>query len=199
MTAQTSLQTPPSTPPNGQDGKQTPPQTPPPNETPATWETWLAAQPEAQRQQIETLHSTHTAGLKSALDSERQSRRDLEKQVKDLAKAEKDGSDAQQRLNSIATELETANRRADFYETASKPEIGLVDVKAAWVLTNAEADVYFDRKGSVNFELLKREHPSLFAQPRPTPRGNIGNGAGQGGQGSGADMNAIIRSAAGRT
>lgn len=141
-----------------------------------TWDNWLAKQPEDQRDAINGLADKRNAGWKTALESERQQRKDLEKQVRDLAKNAEAGSKAQQDLTALADQLTTAERRADFYEAAAKPEIGLVGVKAAWTLMNAEAERYFDRKGNPNFDLLKTEHPYLFGQKKPTPTGNQGNG-----------------------
>lgn len=167
-------------------------------QTEATWDTWLAAQPDEQRMTIETLFNAHTAGLRNALNNERESRKTMEKQLRDMAAKESAGSDAQTRLEAMAEDIAKANRRADFYEAASKPETGLSDVKAAWIIINANAEEYIDRKGSVNFELLKREHPGLFAQAKPVPRANAGTGTNQP-PSPAADMNAAIRRAAGRT
>ena len=100
-------------------------------------------------------------------------------------------------MTQFADQLTAAERRADFYEAAAKPEIGLVGVKAAWVLMNAETDRYFDRKGNPNFDLLKQEHPYLFGQAKTTPKGNQGNGT-NGQTPAGQSINDMIRNAAGR-
>lgn len=165
--------------------------------TPDSWESWLATQPEDQRTTISSLYEKQTAGLKSALDNERQQRKDFEKQARELAKTAEKGSDAEKQLTQMADQYAAAERRADFYEAAAKPEIGLVGVKAAWTLMNAEADRYFDRKGNPNFDLLKQEHPYLFGQVKPTPKGNQGNGT-NGQTSAGQSINDMIRAAAGR-
>lgn len=146
------------------------------SETPESWDAWLATQPEAQRTTIASLYEKQTSGLKSALTEERTQRKDLEKQIRDLAKGAEAGSKAQQDLTGMADQLAASERRADFYEAAAKPEIGLTGVKAAWVLMNADPGTYFDRKGNPDFDLLKQEHPYLFGQVKPVPRGNQGNG-----------------------
>ena len=164
---------------------------------PETWEAWVAARPEAERTQITALYEKQTAGLKTALDSERDTRKGLEKQVRELAKDAEKGSKAEKDLTALADQLSAEQRRADFYESAAKPEIGLVGTRAAWTLMNAEPDRYFDRKGNPNFDLLKQEHPYLFGQKPPVPRGNQGNGT-QGQQHTGQTMNDMIRAAAGK-
>lgn len=167
------------------------------SETPASWDAWLQARPEAERAQITALYDAQTSGLKTALESERETRKGLEKQVRELAKGAEAGSKAQEDLNALADQLAGEQRRADFYEAAAKPETGLTGVKAAWVLMNAEADRYFDRRGNPNFDLLRQEHPYLFGQKAPTPKGNQGNGT-QGQTPTGQSMNDMIRRAAGR-
>lgn len=170
-------------------------------ETPATpdsWDAWLATQPEAQRPTITALYEKQTAGLKSALENERTQRKDFERQLRNAAKAADDGSKAQQDLTAMADQLAIAERRADFFRDAANPKLELVGVSAAWTLMNADAERYFDRKGNPNFALLKEEHPYLFAQPKPLPKLNGGNGTQQQQQGV-VGMNELIRAATGRT
>jgi hypothetical protein len=191
--------TPPNQPPPAVPGQQPNPQDPANNpaegETSATWESWIAAQPEPAR----ALYETHTQGLRSALESERTQRKTFETQLRDQAKKLEAGSEAQTRLTEMADELERANRRADFYESAAKPDVGVTDVVGAWAIINAMPEDYLDRKGSVNFALLKQRHPGLFGRPPAVPRGNAGSGAGQGDGGGKNDMNAYIRRQAGRS
>lgn len=166
--------------------------------TPETWDAWLQAQPEAQRPTITSLYEKQTAGLKSALNDERTQRKEFEKQLRDAAGKLEKGSEAEKQVNQLADQLAASERRADFYEAAAKPEIGLTGAKAAWVLMNAEADRYFDRKGNPNFDLLKQEHPYLFGQVKPVPKGNQGNGT-QGSAAGTSSINDDIRRAAGYT
>lgn len=185
--------TPPST-------TQTSSATPPPSQsaTPATWDEWLAAQPEAQRAVIADLHSKKVQTLEGTLTKERDDRKKLEKDLREMAGKAEAGSDAQNKLTAMADQVAVSDRRADFYEAAAKPEVGLVDIKAAWLIANAEPNVYFDKRGNLQIDQLKKDHPALFAQPKPAPRANAGNGT-QNADGSGAvSMNDFIRRAAGR-
>lgn len=154
-----------------------------------TFDGWLGEQPD----EIKELLDGHTKGLKSALTSERDTRKNLEKQVRDLAaKAEKD-SEAQTQLAGIADQLGEADRKADFYETAHTA--GVTNLKLAY--TVAMQDEMFDRRGQVNFDTMKTQYPELFGKVS-TPPGNAG--AGTDTQPSPAkDMNRFIRTAAGRT
>ena len=53
---------------------------------PASFEAWLAAQTE----EVKALYTQHVTGLKGALDSEREQRKQAEKAAKERAKAEED-------------------------------------------------------------------------------------------------------------
>jgi len=150
---------------------------------------WLKGQPE----EIRTMLDDHTKGIKTALDSERGNRKELEKQLRDLAgKAEK-GSQAEQELTGAADKIAEADRKADFYEAAHAA--GVRNLKLAY--TVAVSDEMFDRRGGVNFELLKQHYPELFGTTQKAPAGNAGSGTG-GSQATGATMNDWIRHKAGR-
>lgn len=165
-------------------------------ETPETWDAWLASRPEAERTVVTKLYESQTTGLRSALQSERDGRKALETQIRELQKSAEKGSASETKLTEMVTQLEAANRRADFLEAAVKPEVGLADLEAAWVLVNAKPDDYLTKRG-IDFALLKERHPGLFRAPTPTPRGNAGSGTGNSTP-SGATMNDFIRRAAGR-
>lgn len=156
---------------------------------PGTFEAWLAGQDEA----VKGLLTQHTAGLRSALESERTQRSELAKQLKEI-KPEK-GSEAEKSLQELQGKLEAAERRAQFAEDAHKPEIGCVNAKAAWALAMAEG--LFDGRGNPNWAALKQMAPELFTTPGAA-RGNAGAGTGQAPQPAGG-MNEFIRRAAGRT
>lgn len=137
-----------------------------------TWDDWYDEQPEDVRGLLED----HTKGLKSALEKERDQAKTLSKQLKGLSGKLEEGSAEREQLEALTSEIEAANARADFYEQASDPAIGLVDAKAAWVLIQADPDTY-TRRGKPDFAALKEAHPGLFSQAAPTPRGNAGSGA----------------------
>lgn len=141
------------------------------NETPETteevaplvWDEWFGEQGEP----VQELINTHTAGLKSALDSERGERKNLQKQLKSLSQQAEEGSDLRASLDKLTADTETANARADFFEAASDPALGLRDAKLAWSILSANPDE-FTRRGKPDFAALKEAHPILFEKPRST-------------------------------
>jgi len=164
--------------------------------TPETWDAWLAAQPEEQRTVVTRLYEAQTTGLRSALQSERDGRKALETQIRELQKSVEKGSESERKLTEMVTSLESANRRADFLEAAVKPDVGLADLEAAWIIVQAKPDDYVGKRG-VDFALLKERHPGLFKSVPQTPRGNAGSGTTSDAP-NGANMNDFIRKAAGR-
>lgn len=156
---------------------------------PLEYDAWLSSQPD----EVKTLLDGHTKGLKSALDSEREARKNLEKQARDLAgKAEK-GSEAEKQLTELANTIAESDRRGDFYEAAHAA--GVSNLKLAY--TVAVQDEMFDKRGNVDFEALKKVYPELFGG-RKAPDGNAGNGTGNN-KPAGKSMNDFIRTAAGRS
>lgn len=153
-----------------------------------TFDTWHKGLGESEK----ALLDNHVTGLKSALDAERGAKKDLEKQLRDLAgKAEK-GSEFEKQLSETADKLVKESKRADFHEAAHAA--GVKNLKLAWTVVNQ--DELFKRDGSPDFDELKKGYPELFASTTNTNAG-AGSGAGQNGAG-GASMNDIIRQAAGR-
>ncbi len=153
-----------------------------------TFDAWQKSLPDEQKGLIES----HVKGLKSALDSERGSRKDLEKQLRDLAKKAEAGSDAQTQLTKLADDLSTADRKADFYEAAHAA--GVKNLKLAF--TVAVTEEMFDKHGRVSFDEMKKSYPELFGTTT-TPRGDAGSGTDRKPK-AGNEMNDFIRSAAGR-
>ena len=169
--------------PEGQTDKKTS------DEKPQDFATWMAAQDE----QTQKLYEEHTSGLKSALDSERETRRTLEKKLREAASAAEEGSEARAKLEEAATAAETAGAQADFYESAHTA--GVADLRLAWVAVQ-EDDRLRDSSGRADFARLKEKHPSLFADAKKIPAGHAGAGASQ--DVPKADVNANIRKAVGR-
>jgi hypothetical protein len=155
-----------------------------------TFEAWLDQQEDA----VKALYEQHTAGLRSALQNERASNKDLTKQLKDLSTQLEEGSEARTKLEQITKQLEAVQGQADFYEEAVSQ--GVADLRLAWLAVQAEPDEFI-RRGHVDFERLKERHPNLFGKPPVTPQGHAGSGAGQQGAPT-KDMNAFIRRSAGR-
>ena len=168
-----------------QDGRDTQQQ----GGTPASFDEYLAGQPET----IRALHAESVKGLKSALEAERETRKGLEKQVRDMAgKAEK-GSEAQGELEKLADKIAASDKRADFYEAAHSA--GVTDIRLAHIV--AEQEQLFDRKGNPDFETMKKQHPALFGGTPPAPAGNAGAGT-QTPPGGAPSINDRIRALAGR-
>jgi len=173
----------------GASGTQAPEaQTPP---LPETFEAFLDAQPA----EIQGLYETHTKGLKAALDSERSQRGDLTKQLRELLPKAEKGSELEATLNATMAKLEDAERRAEFLEEATKPEIGCRSkyIKTAYMAAQAEGMI--DAKGRVDWLALKAAYPEMFGEP--TPKGNAGNGT-QAPPAAAISMNDLIRRKAGR-
>ena len=153
------------------------------------FDAWIKDQPEPVKQLLDA----RTAGLKSALASERDAHSALEKQVRELAaKATKD-SDAQVQLTKLADEMSETNRKAEFYEAAHAA--GVANLKLAYLA--ATQDGLFDKRGGVNFEAMKQTYPELFGGRKP-PEANPGSGTGNQPP-TAATMNDFIRAAAGRS
>ena len=161
-------------------------------ETPAaTWETVLAALPEEQQ----GLYNQHVQGLRTALQSERDQHQDLARQLREATQRLEEGSETRQQLEQLTGQIEVANQRADFFEQATQPEIGCSSPRLAWLA--AQEVEAFDRRGNVNWAVLKEQFPELFGQAtKKQPPGNAGSGTSTPPAAQG--MNAFIRRQAGR-
>jgi hypothetical protein len=158
-------------------------------EAPESWEAFLEEQPEPVRE----LYDSHTQGLRSALQSEREQRRDHERQLRELSDQLEEGSEAREALERMQTELERTNQRMAFYEEAPND---LRNPRLAWLA--AQESEAFDRRGNPDWDYLREEYPELFRhERRRTPPGNAGSGSGSGTPET-FDMNDAIRRAAGR-
>ena len=159
---------------------------------PQTLPEWIGTiEDETQRETVNGLLAAHVGKLEKALSSERETRKDLEKQVRDLASKAEKGSDSQKQLEELANNLEEAGRKSNFYEEAHKA--GVSNLKLAFVV--ATQDDLFDKRGNVDFEQMKESYPELFGAKK-VPDGNAGSGNGK--TPDGKSMNAFIRKAAGR-
>jgi hypothetical protein len=153
------------------------------------YDSWISAQAEP----VKAMLGGHIKGLKSALESERESRKATERQLRELAGKAEAGSDAQKKLTEVADQVSEADRKADFFEAAHGA--GVANLRLAYLA--ATTDDMFDKRGQVNFETMKTKYPELFGgKPKP-PEGNAGSGTGTG-QPENKSMNDFIRAAAGR-
>lgn len=156
-----------------------------------TFESWLTGQDEA----TQSLIGDHIAGLKSALDSERNGRKTLEKQLRDAAKQLESGSEAQKQLEQMAADLNAASTRASFYEAAHGA--GVRNLPLAFIAAR-EAGL-LDGDGIANLKAMQERFPELFAAPGPTAvPSHAGNGTQRPAPASEPSMDAFIRKAAGR-
>lgn len=155
------------------------------------FDTWLGEQPEHVRKGYEG----KTQGLHSALQTERDQRKEIARQLKDLAPRAEKGSELEKALGETSTRLEQAEQRAAFYEDAIKPEIGCTNVKAAFLV--ASADNLFKRSGEPDWAAIKAAAPELFGTRIKTPPGNAGSGNGSPPPAK-VGMNEWIRAASGR-
>lgn len=155
------------------------------------FDTWIGTQPE----HIKTGLDKHVHGLKSALESERNSRTNLEKQIKTLGKAAGEGTELKEQLDKLSGDLVEERIKNQFFLDAHEAKV--TNVKLAWLA--AKAEELIDSKGVADFATLRQSNPELFAIAKTVvPPGNQGNGRGQEGERK-VTMNDLIRQAAGRT
>ena len=157
---------------------------------PVTFEDWYETL-EPERQEV---LDAHIDGLKSALKSERDERKAVERQLRDLAKQADEGSELRAQLDRMATEAQTATAKAEFFQAGHAANVK--NLRLAW-LAATDAGLVDAKTGECDFGKLKQVAPELFAQ-KPTTSNNAGNGAGQTGAAQ-PSMNDWLRQAAGRT
>jgi hypothetical protein len=148
-----------------------------------SFDSWLASQDETTKGLVTSRFST----LESTLSTERNERKELAKQLKKMTGDLDANSEAAQKLTTLTSELESAQRRAEFVEAAALA--GCTNPKLAYLAAQAD-----DLK---TIDQVKAAYPALFATLRP-PATNAGQGARQP-PGGAATMNDMIRRAAGRT
>jgi hypothetical protein len=135
--------------------------------TELTFDAWVQSQDD----KIKGLLEGHTSGLKTALVSEREARKALEKQLKDLAgKAEK-GSELEKQLADLANQSAQNTERAEFYEAAHGA--GVSNLKLAYAIAREEGLI--DAKGRVDFDEMRKAFPELFKSTQRSS-GNAGSG-----------------------
>ena len=172
------------TPPNTQAQPGAQPQ----QNTPQTFETFLASQPE----EVQRLYQEHSTGLLNTVKATRQERDDLSKQIKELLPKVEKGSATEAALNEMQLRLEAAEGKAKFLEEAVRPGVDCRNPKAAYAL--AVASELFDRRGNPDWTALKAEAPELFG--KITAPANAGSGTSN--PPKQADMNMWIRRSSGR-
>lgn len=156
-----------------------------------SFDSFLANQPD----DVKALYEANVSGLKSALESERDSRKKLTEQVKSLLPQVEKGSELERKLAETAKLLSEAeqreaeiSKRAKFAEEAIRPGVNCVNIKAAYAF--AKAENLFSEQGEPDWKKLKELAPELFRNAPVTKAGASGKTAGD-------DINAALRRAAG--
>lgn len=157
---------------------------------PVTFETVYKALDQTHRGAIDA----HVSGLKTALTDERNGRKALEKQLRDLSKQAEEGSTLRTQLDRLAEEQATTTAKATFFEAAHEAQVK--NLRLAW-LAAQEYGLLDAKTGEADFTKLRTQAPELFAA-KIVPTANAGNGAKQAGAVDGKSMNDFIRAAAGR-
>lgn len=152
---------------------------------PESYETWLAGQPA----EVKSLLDGHVGGLKSALQSERERNKGLEKNLREAASKAEKGSESEAQLTAMANQVQEASRKNAFYEGAISA--GASNLKLAYMA--AVSDDLFKKDGSVDFEAMKKGYPELFGKASSNNAGSGGNNLPESKQ----TMDAFIRSKAG--
>lgn len=121
---------------------------------PLQFDAWIAGQPP----EIKTLLDGHISGLKTALGSERERNKTLEKDLREMASKAEKGSDAEKQLSALANQVKEAGQKSGFYESAV--QAGVTNLKLAYMA--AVNDGLFKKDGAPDFEALKKNYPELF-------------------------------------
>lgn len=155
---------------------------------PLNFDKWYGSLDDATRD----LFNDHVDGLKSALTSERNERKKLAAQIKELSGKADKGSELAQQLEQLTGNMGKLDQKAQFYEDAHSADVA--NLKLAWVAAQ-EFDL-LGKDDKVDFNKLREAAPELFRK-KVTPPANAGNGNNQAGT-TQPTMNSFIRRAAGR-
>jgi len=154
------------------------------------FEAWIAEQDEG----VQAGVTGHIRGLKNTVDATRSEVKQLKEQREALEKlAAGAEGDMKTQLDSLSGKLQEREREVAFIDEA----VGMRCTKprALWVL--AKADEAFDRYGKPDWNHLRQTYGEFF-EGTLAPRGNAGAGTGGAPPSGGADMESLIRKAAGR-
>lgn len=153
----------------------------------STWDEYLESLPE----NLRTMYDAHTQGLRTALVSERDQRKEMDKQLRDAIAGADEGSKLKTAMEGLQKQLEQAELRAEFAEESIKQNI--TNPSLAWLAVQ-QHDM-FDRKGNVDWAALKERFPELFKVSLPNANAGSGTNTANVPQG---DMNKLIRDMANR-
>lgn len=108
---------------------------------------------------VQAAFAAHTQGLRSALEAERNQRKETEAQLRTLAKTAEAANET--KLTELANKLAEATRRASFLEAATASGVRPERIKAAQALAQTEGWIAED--GAADWDKLKGTYPELFA------------------------------------
>lgn len=157
--------------------------------TTPSFETWY----KTQAADVQGMVDDHVDGLRSALNTERNERKGLEKRLREIQKQADEGGDVKVQLQQLSDEMSAATARAAFFEAAHAADVR--NLRLAWLAAN-DAGLVDKRTGEVDFAALRKTAPELFVTKVPPPA-NAGSGARQDGVAK-PGMNEFLRAATGR-
>ena len=161
---------------------------------PADWDAYVASLPEDQQALVTKLYSDKNQGLLNTVKATRDERDTFASQLRDAAKKLEKGSDAEQQLTQQADQLDAANKRADFYESAQSHDCK--NPKAAFAI--AMAGNHFTKAGLPDWKAIQADAPELFGIAAPKPKGKAHAGDSTEREApSGGTINDFIRARAG--
>jgi hypothetical protein len=119
--------------------------------------------------------------LQNALKEERQQRKELQKQLKELAARPVDDTQWKSKIEEISGQLTEANLKASFYESAAE-QANLPAKRYAVAYKIAKIDGLISDDGEVDWKALQEQHDYLFSAPTQETQqrkpGNAGSGIG---------------------
>lgn len=137
---------------------------------PVSFEAWLAQQDE----QTRALLDEHVRGLKSALESERQRARELQRQLREAAKLAEEGTQLRAQIDEMSRRVSETETQARFYDEAHAA--GVSNLRLAY-LAAREAQL-INKRGETDWSRLRQLYPELFSR-----RSSVVAGAGMSGEG----------------
>jgi len=118
------------------------------------FEGWLKAQPD----DVQKLYGEHITGLKNTVSATRTERDEFKNQLRDAIKNAEKGSKLEGDLTAMVAKLDSANARADFYETA--PTAKCKNPKAAFAIM--VANDLRTHTGEPDWKSIREAAPELF-------------------------------------
>lgn len=157
-------------------------------------DTWYDSLDDTSKTALSAYVGNETAKLKTTLDKEREERKALAKQIKELSSKPVDDTAWKAKIEEINTQLGEASLKASFYESAADmPQLPAKRYAAAYKI--AKLDGLISDDGEVDWKALQEQHDYLFSAVSTftaTKPGSAGSGLGQKPQPT-RGMNDLIR------